>query len=447
MVSSKKELTFTKKVMSISFLDVELYLKNCCEGFLSKDYSIAMVSEQIMEMCLWDTHIPFVDGMRALDVFEFSEEEQLGFALLCDHIFQEGVTPIDYAWYSKHPDYGRIQKGKEGLLSRSIIRRAGNNSDNPERTENQKEKYLPTQRAFGKLFKGRSDLLSLEALSKQAEIIMASTIRKKELFFNEMNKEDIERLYYLMNPERFFTIMERLRARGRKESVTCLLYGAPGTGKTELAKQLALATGRDLVIADAAKLYASWHGDTEKNVKELFETYQYVQSISANAPILLFNEADGLLSKRTDVMRQAVDKIENRIQNLFLQALEDFEGIFIATTNLTDNMDSAFERRFLYKINFQNPDPDTRAKIWHAMIPDLGQAEAIILASQYEFTGGQIDNVAKKRDIDEALFGEEPTLEQMLNYCDNELIATSGEKSHEKVDFNKAFFGHGGTLS
>ena len=81
------------------------------------------------------------------------------------------------------------------------------------------------------------------------------------------------------------------------------------------------------------------------------------------------------------------------------------------------------------------------------MIPDLGQSEAVILASQYVFTGGQIDNVAKKRDIDEALFGETPTLEQMLNYCDNELIATSGERSYEKMDFNKTFFGHGGTVS
>lgn len=81
------------------------------------------------------------------------------------------------------------------------------------------------------------------------------------------------------------------------------------------------------------------------------------------------------------------------------------------------------------------------------MIPDLGQGDAVILASQYVFTGGQIDNVAKKRDIDEALFGDAPTLEQMLNYCDNELIASCGEKSHEKMDFNKIFFGHGGTVS
>ena len=225
-----------------------------------------------------------------------------------------------------------------------------------------------------------------------------------------------------------------------------VLTGAAGTGKTELAKQLALASGRDIVIADAAKLYGSWHGDTEKNVKELFETYKYVQSISSDVPILLFNEADGLLSKRTDVMRQAIDKIENRVQNLLLQSLEDFEGIFIATTNLSDNMDSAFERRFLYKIKFQIPDLDTRVKIWKSMIPDLGKKELKILASRYEFTGGQIDNVAKKRDIDEALFGVAPTLEKMLNYCDNELIISDEDSRQEKEELAKPFFVPGGTV-
>lgn len=433
--------------MGTTFRDVERLLANCREGFLSNDYSISRVSDLIMEMDLWIGDIPFVEGMRSLDVFEFKAEEKLGLTLMCDHIIHEGLSPFDYAWYSDHPDYERILKGKEGLLGRGIIRRVGNNSGNSERIGDQKGEYLLTPRVFGKLFKGKTDLLSLEALSKQAEIVVASTIQKKELFFNEVNREDINRLYLLLNPDRFSTIMERLRSRGRKESAACLLYGAPGTGKTELAKQLALTTGRDLVFADAAKLFSSWHGDTEKNVKELFETYQYVQSISTNAPILFFNEADGLLSKRTDVMRQAVDKIENRIQNLLLQALEEFEGIFIATSNLSDNMDPAFERRFLYKINFQIPDSDTRVKIWQTMIPDLGLGEAKILASRYEFTGGQIDNVAKKRDIDEALFGVAPTLEQMLNYCENELIASSKEEVHEIDDQNIAFFGHGGTVS
>ena len=405
-----------------------------------------MISILFMEMETWDTDLPFILGMKNLKVSEFSADEHISLMLMCFHIAHEGLKPVDYGWYSKHPDYKQILNGKEGLLSRGIIRRVGNFSDNPERIGSQKGMCLPTQITFGQLFSGRKDLLSLESLSKQAEIIVSTTINKKELFFNEANQEDVDRLFKLMDPNRFNSIMDRLRTKGRKASALCLLYGAPGTGKTELAKQLSLATGRDLVIADAAKLYASWHGDTEKNVKELFENYNYLQCVSPNAPILLFNEADGFLSKRTDVMRQAIDKIENRVQNILLQALDDFEGIFIATTNLADNLDPAFERRFLYKINFQIPDQKTREKLWMSMIPDLLELEADILSREYVFSGGQIENVAKKRDIDEALFDKETTLEEMLNYCDNELIVSRGKTAAEKIDFNKEFFNHGGTI-
>lgn len=97
-----------------------------------------------------------------------------------------------------------------------------------------------------------------------------------------------------------------------------------------------------------AKLHSSFTGDTEKNYRELFRAYRYLVHLSSNAPIMLFNEADGILSKRGDVLRQAVDKICNRIQSLLLQELEDFKGIMIATTNLAENMDEAFDRRFLF---------------------------------------------------------------------------------------------------
>ena len=433
--------------MKTSSNEIKRYLADCRKGFLCEKYSVKMVSELLMQMNSWSSSAPFIDGLKTLGVFKFSEDEHLSMMLLCDHILQEGLRPIDYEWYDSHPNYKIICRGKEGLITRGIIRRACNTSDAPERASDQKERYLPTTQTFRQLFRDRKDLLSLTTLSKQAEIIVSSTIPQKELFFNEVNKGDIERLKMLLNPKEFQAIMDRLRAKGRKASASCLFYGAPGTGKTELAKQLAQATGRDLVIADAAKLYASWHGDTEKNVKELFEAYQYLQCVSDKAPILLFNEADGLLSKRTDVLRQAVDKIENRVQNLLLQALEDFEGIFIATTNLSENIDSAFERRFLYKICFQIPDSETRSKIWKSMIPDLSQSEAKILASRYSFSGGQIENIAKKRDIDEALFDKTTSLEQMFSYCENEVMISTEHDELDSANFYKQFFNIGGTVS
>lgn len=427
--------------MDITYRSVKEHVARCCDGFVNKNYTVSTFSDLFDEMEEWVTDVPFVAGLRSLGAFAFTPEEQLALLLMCDHIIKKGMAPLDYEDYWRHPDFDRIQQGKEGLLCRGIIRRVGFTSDNADRTTNQAVRYMLSPWTSGMLFRGRKEVLSLEKLSKHTEIVVTANIEKKELIFNERNRDDVQRLFALFDPIRFTEIMNRLRERGRKASASCLLYGPPGTGKTELARQLALATGRDLVIADVAKLFASWHGDTEKNVKEMFETYQYLQSMSPIAPILLFNEADGLLSKRTDVMRQAVDKIENRVQNLLLQSLEDFEGIFIATTNMTGNLDPAFERRFLYKICLDVPDPDTRTSLWLSMVPDLDRQDARVLAEQYAFSGGQIDNVARKADIDIALFGGKVTLERMMNYCEAEKVGRTGP------DFDKAFFNHGGTVS
>ena len=448
-VDAQLEQVFIDSIGEIELIpNAEEYLVAvCCWGFLNENHTVTTVSEMIRKMKDCYDGSPLVQGMRNLKAFDFSDEELVSLMFMYRQIYEKGLTPLDYGIYSRHSEYEQIQQGKDGLLRRGIIKRVGNSSSNPERRADQKARFLPTPAAFGQLFSDRKDLVSLDALSNQAEIITSSSIQRTELFFNEINRDDVERLYQLLDPEKFQAIMDRLRARGRKASASCLLYGAPGTGKTELAKQLSLATGRDIVMADAAKLYSSYHGDTEKNVEELFEAYSYIQCVSSNAPILLFNEADGFLSKRTDLMRQAIDKIENRVQNILLQALEDFEGIFIATTNLADNIDPAFERRFLYKIEFQVPDSQTRAKIWLSKIPDLDRGEAMILASQYKFSGGQIDNVAKKRDIDEAIYDEKPSLEKMMNYCDNELIAATGNTLMEKIEYGQKFFQHGGAMS
>jgi SpoVK/Ycf46/Vps4 family AAA+-type ATPase len=105
----------------------------------------------------------------------------------------------------------------------------------------------------------------------------------------------------------------------------------------------------------------------------------------------------------------------------------------IATTNLQQNMDKAFERRFLYKIKFDKPTEEARASIWRSMIPELSDLDVHTLASKYDFSGGQIENIARHYAIDNVLHGDgENRLERLFNYSDNERFE---KKEQRKIGF------------
>ena len=109
--------------------------------------------------------------------------------------------------------------------------------------------------------------------------------------------------------------------------------------------------------------------------------------------------------------------------------MEQLDGIMIATTNLQQNMDKAFERRFLYKIKFDKPTEEARASIWQTMIPDLRELDVHTLASKYDFSGGQIENIARHYAIDTILHGHsEDVLPMLIRHCDNERLDKSNVK-------------------
>ncbi len=150
-------------------------------------------------------------------------------------------------------------------------------------------------------------------------------------------------------------------------------------------------------------------------------------------PILFFNEADAIINKRTEHIEHSVDKMDNAMQNIILQELEDLDGILIATTNLTSNLDNAFERRFLYKIEFHKPNTDVRTMIWHSMLKDISIDSAHQLASHFEFSGGQIENIARKRAVDYILSGKHASLEEIEKYCRKELL---NGRERRSIGFN-----------
>ena len=261
------------------------------------------------------------------------------------------------------------------------------------------------------------------AEEKIADVLCHKTLTEKPLFYAETIEHQVSELNTFFLPERYNEIRERMQQRGFRHGFSCLFYGGPGTGKTETVYQLARQTGRDILVVDVPQIKSKWVGDSEKNIKALFDRYRELVNRSEVAPILLFNEADAIIGIRKNGATNAVDKMENTIQNIILQEMESLDGILIATTNLADNLDTAFERRFLYKIRFEKPDASVRSLIWKQMIPELSHADATTLATAFDVSGGQIENIARKHAIHAVLHGEpESLLLTLQDYCATEKL-------------------------
>lgn len=272
---------------------------------------------------------------------------------------------------------------------------------------------------------------------EHSDILSCNDIKPKALFYSAEDQGQIDTLQHLLEDEQLQAIRERLEKANLRKGFNCLFYGAPGTGKTETALQLARMTGRDIMQVDISSIRDKWYGETEKIVKSIFESYAQRVKKSKRIPILLINEADAVLSVRTSVggNNPTLEKTENAIQNILLQAMEDIDGIMIATTNLTCNLDSAFDRRFLYKVEFHQPSVEAKTHIWQSFIPDLAEADANVLARSYDFSGGQIENIARKVMVDHLLFGGTPDLNHIEELCSKEQIARNNTNSRKPIGF------------
>lgn len=264
--------------------------------------------------------------------------------------------------------------------------------------------------------------------------IQFDQIVPKELYYNEMNQRQITELSQLLDNANYQSIHSRLKSSGLRCGFTCLFYGDPGTGKTETVYQLARLTGRNILQVNVTQIRSCWVGESEKNIRAIFASYRNRVSKAVKAPILLFNEADAIINQRQEGAERSVDKMENSIQNIILEEMEKLDGILIATTNLAQNMDKAFERRFLYKIKFEKPTSEARMHIWHEMIPMLNEEQSRVLATKYDFSGGQIENIARHYTIGNILHGDtEDLVAELAEYCDSEILES---KKIRKIGFS-----------
>ncbi|MEI6173245.1 MAG: ATP-binding protein [Bacteroidota bacterium] len=246
---------------------------------------------------------------------------------------------------------------------------------------------------------------STKFVSKYCLLIVPTEIQEKVLFFNPDNEISVNEIMEFTAPESFSNMEKRFTASGLKPGLTMLFYGLPGTGKTELVRQIAKLHQRVILQVEISAIKNMWVGESEKNLKKVFLEYQAALKHYENTPILFFNEADGILGERRQT-QHAVDQMLNTMQNILLQELEDFQGIFIATTNLIVNIDRAFDRRMLYKLNFQTPNEETRFNILKKEFPDIAEPLLNQISMKHTLSGGQIQNIKKKFLVDTLLFAE-----------------------------------------
>lgn len=245
----------------------------------------------------------------------------------------------------------------------------------------------------------QSKKIKIESVLKDQDIfeLIEPSTDINDIIMPENTKELLENILKQQDKK----VLERLHSWGIKSNknieAKIIFYGPAGTGKTMSALAMAKSMKKSVLSFDCSKILSKWVGESEQNVRKIFDTYKNIVQTCKQSPILLLNEADQFLSTRVDGSSGS-DKMHNQMQNIFLEQIERFSGMIIATTNFLESLDSAFSRRFDYKIEFKKPDFKDRLKIWEKFLPKKALFEKdfdINILSNYELSGAQILMVVK----------------------------------------------------
>ncbi|ENO0127914.1 ATP-binding protein, partial [Campylobacter jejuni] len=237
----------------------------------------------------------------------------------------------------------------------------------------------------------QSKKIKIESVLKDQDIfeLIEPSTDINDIIMPENTKELLENILKQQDKK----VLERLHSWGIKSNknieAKIIFYGPAGTGKTMSALAMAKSMKKSVLSFDCSKILSKWVGESEQNVRKIFDTYKNIVQTCKQSPILLLNEADQFLSTRVDG-NSGSDKMHNQMQNIFLEQIERFSGVIIATTNFLESLDSAFSRRFDYKIEFKKPDFKDRLKIWEKFLPKKALFEKdfdINILSNYELSG------------------------------------------------------------
>jgi AAA ATPase len=419
---TNNEAFVVKAKTNLSATELMMELETVFEMRKDKELSYEQTASKIQCLLEHNTHLAF---SRKLREYDLNEEDQTLLVLFC-HLFanndDDEIRFHDIEFLFRKNQWNRIKcmlNVKCHTLQYLQLIEYGNDNGLADR-----ETFRLTRQAKRELLSE----LNLSSMSQACKgMIKAKDVVAKQLFYEKDTQQQIAELEDLLDEKRYHQIHSRMKEAGFRCGFTCLFYGAPGVGKTETVLQLARKTGRNIIQVNVEQIKSMWVGESEKNIKALFDNYRNQVESQSLAPILLFNEADAVIGMRHKGAERATDKMENALQNIILQEMERIDGILIATTNLVQNFDKAFERRFLYKVKFNAPSIQTRRHIWQSIMPEICEETASWLASHYNLSGGQIENVARRYAINTILYG--PPTEELPTLCkcsENESKETYG---------------------
>ena len=401
----------TAGLTNVEFVEA---VNNLIQERRDRDFNLGRMRYEVMEL---EQRNQGLNLVRRISSIVDNPIDRILFYYICHNLF-EGSTYLDSSlkavfgdqkkimeesvlWQNEeHPlqVYGLVELGEESFFGGNKI----------ELTEDGMEIFLEENAEKFKKKDKTNDILSVDK------------IKAKNLYYSDKLDSQISFLRDSLQEDAFSKLQERLEEQALPVGVAAIFYGSPGTGKTETVYQLAKATGRDVMQVDISEMKTCWYGESQKLVKGVFTKYERLCRKNKKLPILLFNEADAIFSKRLEAKGSSVDQTENAIQNIILEQMEKLKGILIATTNLESSLDPAFERRFLFKLQFERPSVEAKKHIWMDKLGDLSETDAAILAGNYNLSGGEIDNVTRKVTMNKVLTGEAYTLDYLKELCEQE---------------------------
>lgn len=399
-------------------------LKSCSHIIKDNSLDEEEMTQEIISIVNENRHLAFI---QAIEMFAFSPDAMLLYFAVCIS-FVGGEDDIDLPCILEHlfdyRDVMRIRReflnNQHPLLTHDLVQ-LENNSFKSDRI------VTLTEKSLGILFK-EDKTFFINRKKESHNVIVAKNIPEKRLFFNGELQKQLNFLSNALSEPAFSQLRNRLKSNGSAGGIVILLHGASGSGKTEYVYQLAKSTNRDIIRINISDTKSKWFGESEKLIKKVFDDYKRRVETSKVIPLLVFNECDGIMTARKTLGSgsNSVSQTLNSIQNIVLQELEEINGIFVAVTNLAQNLDSAIARRCLFKVCFDIGCKESRQSIWLDKMVRNSQGQPILTEdellklSEIQLSGGQIDNVCKKIMMEHLLTGNHPVYSDVLGFCSEE---------------------------